>query len=298
MSTRGPAVRLRFGGTSRVNYYEDIASPYSVAGGELVGAPQIAEVASRIARARTLYDDLGRLLAAFFDSVVPTFRTAHDPISGMSTLMMRVADLPAESSLVVSDIVHHLRSSLDNLLFILLRGDELSPRDQRKIQFPIANAQADFPANIDKGRLFGAAPALVAAVRSVQPFVSTNDVSRRLALLDDVSRFDKHRFLHFGVAHATNELSPHSVVATPLDPYESYLEVRVFNEGAEVSEIPVTAVIAVPHESRFDLALGTDHVFDFTAVFGYSKRFLYAELAEMTDAVELLCDDLWSQFGT
>jgi len=291
-------VRLRLGGKTRAAHYPDMVSPYSVAGGPLVGAPRYAEVTARITRARALYAELGNSLTAFFETCEPTCAMRHDPSSGMSTLVLQVPGLPIENSLVVSDIAHHLRSALDNLLFILLAGDTLSATVQRNIQFPIVTSVRRFPNGDDRRHMPGASAELVDAVCAVQPCIADTEEARRLALLDEVNRLDKHRFLHFGVTHAINELSPKRVHVTPRGTYSRHQLLKVFNEGAEGPAIDVAAVIVEPPTTPFDLSIGSDELFDFTAVFGYARRFFYTEVEAMVDVVDNVCEGLWSAFGT
>ena len=101
---------------------------------------------------------------------------------------------------LISEILHHYRASLDNLIWELLRQTGHSPKNSSAIEFPIFSARPTTP---DKLALFnrkieGVGNQARALIESLQPY---NAVSKweapnhALFVLHDMNRFDKHREL-------------------------------------------------------------------------------------------------------
>ena len=106
--------------------------------------------------------------------------------------------IPPRFPVLISEILHHYRASLDNLIWELLRQAGHSPRNPSDIEFPILSARPTTP---DKLALFnrkieGVGNQASALIESLQPY---NDVSKwegphhSLLILHDMNRFDKHR---------------------------------------------------------------------------------------------------------
>ncbi len=108
--------------------------------------------------------------------------------------------VPPRLGVLISEILHHYRSSLDNLIWELLRQAGHTPGNPNAIEFPIFNAR---PTTSDKLALFnrkieGVGDKASAVVESLQPY---NAVSQwdgphhAILVLHDMNRLDKHRAL-------------------------------------------------------------------------------------------------------
>lgn len=90
--------------------------------------------------------------------------------------------------ILIGEIIYNLGSALDYLVFKLAKLD--SGGEKEGTQFPIVNAQKDWPSNV--GRLLqGVNAAHVAAIERLQPYKGC-DRARRLR---GISNPDKHRHL-------------------------------------------------------------------------------------------------------
>lgn len=126
-------------------------------------------------------------LGSYFDadarelSVLATVREAH---SGMWGVM-------------VGEILHNLRSSLDQLVWQLVILETGLPPTTTKTGFPIYKSEAGY----DKASgapllLHGVGSNARALIKSMQPFSTGENIKSPLWQLREVSNFDKHRTLH------------------------------------------------------------------------------------------------------
>jgi hypothetical protein len=102
-------------------------------------------------------------------------------------------------SLLLSEVIHHLRSALDNLVWQLIRlnGEEPTCRSQ----FPIYTKRAPSVERLDT-MLGGVGDDHRTRIEDLQPHLGgDHPVRRALSELVQASNVDKHRFLHgaFGV---------------------------------------------------------------------------------------------------
>jgi hypothetical protein len=113
---------------------------------------------------------------------------------------------PATWKLVVSEVIHHQRSALDNAAWHLanMAGP---PSDPRAIAFPVVHQEEKWN-SAARRNLAGVPQVAVDLIRSVQPFVdSTDSKASWLALLQHFSNQDKHAELlrvnlfSFGTSH-------------------------------------------------------------------------------------------------
>jgi hypothetical protein len=157
---------------------------------------------------------------------------------------------PPELSAIIGDIIHNARSSLDHLVWLLVKLAGNDPEKGRP-QFPIFTKDPFDPTvHADLGNWKGAkrawknqtkglAPREVAIIKRMQPYKSPFDPDLHpLARLNELSNWDKHRELHFvgqaGVVTGSRVLegvSPHAAIK----PYWVLPNVEVLKDGAIVA---------------------------------------------------------------
>jgi len=104
--------------------------------------------------------------------------------------------VPVRFSVLAGEIVHHLRSSLDHLVW-LLSDDSYRRSHPTMIEFPVLTQ----PPSKDelaryKRKIQGVSSSRAAAlIRVYQPCYGPNPLDSPLAILHDFDRFDKHREL-------------------------------------------------------------------------------------------------------
>jgi hypothetical protein len=113
------------------------------------------------------------------------------------TLFVTVIPLfPPDVSLAIGEIVHQLRSSLDNAAWSLVPASTkktLSKRHAQRVCFPMARSRRSLVDNL-KFTLPDVAPPHVAVVERHQPYHRT-PLGRTIRTLQALSNTDKHRFI-------------------------------------------------------------------------------------------------------
>lgn len=120
--------------------------------------------------------------------------------------------IPGDVPVLLSEVIQHLRSALDYLVFQLAILD--SGAEQKQTQFPIENSPNQFGGQ-SKSRLKGLNTAHIAAIEKLQPYNGVNWTR----LLRDLSNPDKHRHLSTQIHNTAIELAhgndPTQVFAPP-----------------------------------------------------------------------------------
>mgnify|MGYP001593026434 CR=1 FL=1 len=141
-------------------------------------------------------DRLEQEIRAFIESgpYTPLFEKQVEPGEWVTRITVRHA-IPAYWSLIVGDVLHNLRSALDNLAYALVEKESGPPPKPTHVQFPIFDAPDDFKAK-RKRYLAGMNARAVAVIEGLQPF---NRPDRKwhslLSLLNHLSKIDKHRHI-------------------------------------------------------------------------------------------------------
>lgn len=105
-----------------------------------------------------------------------------------ANLTLRIPNL--EWGVIVGDIVHALRSSLDQAVWLL--SAEPTPG---MTAFPLCRSKKDWAIR-SPGLLWGIDPAFVTLIENAQPYKRGDSAhSHPLAILGELSNLDKHRFL-------------------------------------------------------------------------------------------------------
>jgi hypothetical protein len=105
-------------------------------------------------------------------------------------------ELPAAWALIVGDILHNIRSALDNLAFALVEVARI-PRvsDPERGLFPIWPSHKEFK-DIRERDIGGMAPEAQAIIESLQPYRREDSLHfSRLYLLNELANVDRHRRL-------------------------------------------------------------------------------------------------------
>lgn len=116
------------------------------------------------------------------------------------SLVLRINKEPAlrRWSLVVGDIIHNLRCSLDHLVYAVAvhESGQEPPPSWAKLMFPICDTGAHFRGQ-EKRRLVTLSDRVRTAIETVQPYNRPHEtLPSLLTIVRDFSNTDKHRLLH------------------------------------------------------------------------------------------------------
>lgn len=101
--------------------------------------------------------------------------------------------VPLRFAVLAGEIIHHLRSSLDHLIYALVIQNGESPTN--KNQFPICSTAKSFDDACKRGQLNGVSASARKLIASVQPYATPTPEDTVLAVVGRLDNFDKHRLL-------------------------------------------------------------------------------------------------------
>ncbi len=158
-------------------------------------------IAERLKRAKENIDNLEIEISRFLDEKGhrEVVERDHVAIKKFNEFWSNQSILP-RFPVLISEILHHYRASLDNLIWELLRQVGHSPSTPSAIEFPIFSTRPTSPGKLTmfNRKIEGVGNQASALIESLQPY---NAVSKwegpnhALLVLHDMNRFDKHREL-------------------------------------------------------------------------------------------------------
>ena len=101
--------------------------------------------------------------------------------------------VPLRFSIIAGEIVHHLRSALDHVIWAMATRNNRNPRN--RIQFPICDTPPKFEKALKNGIVQGVGDVAVKIIEGVQPFKSEDPRDAILYVLHDFDVTDKHKLL-------------------------------------------------------------------------------------------------------
>lgn len=96
-------------------------------------------------------------------------------------------------SLILGDVLHALRSSLDSLAWEVAHLNGAKPKRKNAIYFPTCSTEQDWESKASALQTWPATA--LARVREIQPFLLDDPWSSPLAWLHELNRVEKHRHL-------------------------------------------------------------------------------------------------------
>jgi hypothetical protein len=226
---------------------------------------------ARLARAKKSLDDLVRRVDAFIED--DPYRIDIEPAGrrpgAIKATFRVIKDLPDEWELDVSEIGHHLRAALDNLVYQLVIDNGHDP-DTSRTQFPIFADERTYcvrqgkrPAHRE-AMLENVAKRNKILIDQFQPYQAGPRQARRhpLWLLKLISDRDKHKTTHAALAIVGE---PHVELTSPLvdQTVRVAFPPRPADDGTELFHIAPSAEVGTEIgdiDADVVLVFGTYHV--------------------------------------
>lgn len=151
---------------------------------------------AKLQRAEESIQNLGRDIEAFFGNEPKPYKIIKQHQKGgleYAFLAAGEPEVPLRFSVLIGEVIHHLRSSLDHLLYALVIRNGQAP--SRKHQFPICETKEAFENARKNGAVDGVSSAAEKLIMDVQPFTSATPDDTVLYVIHQYDIFDKHRLL-------------------------------------------------------------------------------------------------------
>lgn len=101
--------------------------------------------------------------------------------------------LSSRFSVLAGEVVHHLRSSLDHLIWQLVISNGQVPNERN--EFPICNSVEKFAQARQRGKIQGISATAEARIETFQPYHTAPIENNWLWVVHELDRIDKHRLL-------------------------------------------------------------------------------------------------------
>lgn len=186
-----------------------------------------------------------------------------------------------DTSFVLGDVVHNLRSCLDNMVWTLARKNGTRGDALREAAFPICSSRAEYD-NQGSKKVSGLPTSLQDVVAAWQPYNSAEEDLQPLRWLQHLSNVDKHRMFHVAanatVGQGLNLLTEEGLIAVSESPLE--------RTGGLLAEGETFARLHWPHDFPLhaEVAFAVDWVF--TTKGPVENKPVAVALAFTTDVVD------------
>ena len=159
----------------------------------------------KLDRARSHLTELDNACSSYFDRnpcAIVEEDFFKEPSLGALAFISRIREKPPLNiSMIIGDIVHNLRTSLDLLACDLVR---IAGKNSNAVYFPFCENPADLKATIKKRNIGKAGGDIVQLIETIQPYKGGNSILRSIHDLDVA---DKHKTILLTIAATSFPLS-------------------------------------------------------------------------------------------
>ncbi|MHB1220361.1 MAG: hypothetical protein ACYC1L_19420 [Alphaproteobacteria bacterium] len=169
---------------------------------------------AKIKRANEGIKYLHTELEKFLSLKTDHYRTVIERKDDTREFILRAFGDPLEISpelrVLMGEIIHNLRTSLDHLVCALVLRENSEP--SWGIQFPICDTTKEFERACQRGKIKGISDRHMKIIESIQPYWTSESGNHPLSILRRLNNADKHRLLIGGYGVM---VSPHQFYINP-----------------------------------------------------------------------------------
>ncbi len=151
---------------------------------------------AKLARAKESIDSLHNEITNFLNLHATSYTTKlQHQKDGLECALIAYGNFetPIRFPVLAGEIIHHLRSSLDHLIYALIIQNGCSP--SKKSQFPICSTLENFEDACKKRLIDGVSISAKKLITSLQPYTSPTPKDTAFAVLNNYNNLDKHQLL-------------------------------------------------------------------------------------------------------
>ena len=222
-------------------------------------------VHQKMYRARDHFESLEKVLDTFYKERLEKVRSIHRVEELVA--FNESGEIPKRIPLIVGDCLQNMRSSLDYLVWELVKANSCEPGSNH--MFPICQKEDSYNKALKSGRLKDIPDEAAAIIDAIQPFHRAFAERNRhmLVVLDQLTNINKHR--HVLGTLVANRLAPGDL------PPRHYMEARIFNRpgNGEIVTGRLISYIAFEDSSVKDIEIASaiDTLFRFLVEEVFSK---------------------------
>ena len=151
---------------------------------------------AKLARAKENVNNLHNEITNFLNGNTTSYTTRiQHQKDGLECALIAYGDfeIPIRFSVLAGEVIHHLRSSLDHLIYALIIQNGCSP--SKKSQFPICSTLKNFENARKRGVIDGVSVSAKKLITTLHPYTSPTPDDTVFAVLNIYSNLDKHQLL-------------------------------------------------------------------------------------------------------
>ena len=203
-------------------------------------AHPLDSIKAKIERADKTLHDLNGEIVAFIRAHSDPYRIVREfRNQGKDYVFIAFGELavPLRFSVLAGEILYHLRSSLDHLVWKLVEEEGGTPT--RANQFPICATAEKFAKTCSQGYVKGVSDSAKRLIESVQPYATPNPSTSVLAVIEEWCNTDKHRLLLVvsGAARLGDRLEVAGDEPVEITGFSPPVLRKVTNDGVELFRI-------------------------------------------------------------
>ena len=149
---------------------------------------------AKLARAKENVNNLHNEITNFLNGNTTSYTTRiQHQKDGLECALIAYGDfeIPIRFSVLAGEVIHHLRSSLDHLIYALIIQNGCSP--SKKSQFPICSTLKNFENARKRGVIDGVSVSAKKLITTLHPYTSPTPDDTVFAVLNIYSNLDKHQ---------------------------------------------------------------------------------------------------------
>jgi len=154
---------------------------------------------AKVERAKEQVQNLNSEISALLKSGAYSIAGEHDFERKRYVFRPVGPPIPVRISVLAGEIVHHLWSVFDHIVWALATNSGL--RYHQMITFPVKDSSEEFERAVKNGAIQGVTSVAYDLIQSFQPYRSADPPNAVTRILYDLDRAEKHRLL-IAVAHA------------------------------------------------------------------------------------------------
>jgi hypothetical protein len=148
---------------------------------------------AKIERAREQIGNLNSEITALLNSGSYTIVGENQPERRRYAFKLLGPPAPLRIAVVAGEIVHHLRSAFDHVVWALAK--KIAIPDDERIQFPVCDSRERFEKAVRGGIIKGVSKTDRPLIEALQPYKTTDPANSILRIIHNLDIADKHRLL-------------------------------------------------------------------------------------------------------
>lgn len=158
-------------------------------------SPPLDGCLAKISRAKQLIEELEAEIFSAINDTAYKITGEHEFAKKRYVFRLEGPHLPLRISVLAGEVIHHLRSTLDHLVWAVANKEGIKDSKARIISFPVCDTKEKFVDATNRGVLSGVPEEFIKFIESIQPYQAACPENSIVKILHDLDIVEKHRLL-------------------------------------------------------------------------------------------------------